>query len=139
MFTTRVCAFNGEKLICEGQPQEMEKLSEGRNVLKAGQVLKVSDKMILSVMLDKADLHLLFIRETGELANDITFPEVKELEVEKIISILSAFYGGKYMGITTKGALLGDFLSIERREEEEDIIGETDQGYTVLASVHDRP
>ena len=141
MFYIQTCVYNDatKNPLYTGNPQEVEKLSEGINILKDGQTFQVSDKTILAVEVENEKLHIFFINQEGKEVSDIIFENMKELEVEKIISILSIKYKGGITAVTTKGESKGKFFSVLRREEEEDIIGETDDGIEILASIHDRP
>lgn len=138
----RICTFDdGDNLIYQGQSQEMRQLVEGRNILTAGKILQVSNNMLLSVEAEEGGLHFYLIDKKGRVVTDMAFPEKKSLEVEKIISILVVNYNGKCIAINTHGELLGEYLTVYIREEEEDIVAEKEKGkgFDVLASVHDRP
>ena len=141
MFYIQTCVYNDatKNPLYTGNPQKVEKLSEGINILKDGQTFQVSDKTILAVEVENEKHHIFFINQEGKEVSDIIFENMKELEVEKIISILSIKYNGGFTAVTTKGESKGKFFSVLRREEEQDIIGETDDGIEILASIHDRP
>ena len=111
MFYIQTCVYNDatKNPLYTGNPQEVEKLSEGINILKDGQTFQVSDKTILAVEVENEKLHIFFINQEGKEVSDIIFENMKELEVEKIISILSI-------------NIMGDLPQLQQKESQKEVL-----------------
>ncbi len=141
-FTERkIIYFNGNNdrpvVVSNGPEIPVEALTEGRTGLKEGDVFQVTRDKILVVARNKDGLTLEFFNSNGECVSSYSFEGVKKLRVEKYFSIISVPYKDGYLALTSNGENKGIYRLITEREEEEDIIGEDENGKVViLASVH---
>lgn len=124
-------------VVCNGPEIPVETLTEGRTCLKEGDVFQVTRDKILVVTKGEDGLRLEFFNSEGKSFNQYTFTGVKTLRIEKYFSIISVPYMDGFLALTTNGENKGMFRVIEEREEEEDIIGENENGkIVILASIH---